>query len=46
MTLLLEARADFGEELRDILRNSLHNFDGGEDGFLADVGRVVADALD
>jgi hypothetical protein len=35
----------FGEELWDIFRNSLDKFDGGENGFLSDVGRGVADAL-
>lgn len=46
VALLFQAGGYFGDELGDILGHSLDDFDGGEDGFLADVGRVVADALD
>ena len=45
VTLLLEAGGYLGQKLRNIDGHSLDDFDCSEDGFLADVGRVAADAL-
>lgn len=45
VALLLEAGGYLGQELRDVDGHSLDDFDCCEDGFLADVGRVAADAL-
>ena len=45
MTLLIKTVRDLRDKLRYVLRHSLDDLDCSEDGLLADIGRVVTDAL-
>lgn len=45
VAFLFQAVGDLGQKFRDVLGHPLDDLDGGEDGLLANVGRVAADAL-